>query len=171
MLKYSSYVIPAFVVILLIVSLFKKNGSFDSFAVGAKEGLRLAASVFPFLAAVFVCVTLFRVSGLAEYLSIVCRPVFEFVGIPSELAELVMIKPFSGSGTLVELENVYKQYGVDSYVSRCASAVLGSSETVFYVSAVYFSKCNVKNLSYGIPLSLLITFLGAVFSCFICRFV
>lgn len=170
MLKFSQYIIPILVVVLLIISLFKRNRAFDSFASGAKEGLNLAIGVFPFLAAVFVCVTLFKVSGLAAYLTTICKPLFEFLGVPVELAELIMIKPFSGSGTLVELENIYEQYGVDSYISRCASVVLGSSETVFYISAVYFSKCNVKNLSYGIPLALFITFLGAVFSCFVCRF-
>lgn len=170
MLKYTAYVIPILIVILLIVSLFKRNKAFDSFASGAKEGLELAIGVFPFLASVFVCVTLFRVSGLAFYLSEICKPIFEVTGVPIELAELIMIRPFSGSGTLAELENIYTQYGVDSYISRCASVILGSSETVFYVSAVYFSKCKVKNLSYGIPLSLLITYLGAIFSCFICRY-
>lgn len=171
MLRFTSYIVPALVVILLVVSLFKKVPAFDSFATGAKEGLELALSVFPFLASVFVCVTLFKVSGLAEILTNLSRPLFEGLGVPVELAELIMIKPFSGSGSMVELEKIYETYGADSYISRCASVILGSSETVFYLSAVYFSKCKVKNLSYGIPLALFLTFLGAVFSCFICRYI
>ncbi len=170
MLKFTGYIVPALVVILLIISLFKKIPAFDSFASGAKEGLELAISVFPFLASVFVCVTLFKVSGLSAVLTNVSKPLFEALGVPVELAELIMIKPFSGSGSLVELENIYQTYGADSYIARSASVILGSSETVFYVSAVYFSKCKVKNLSYGIPLALLLTFIGAVFSCFICRY-
>lgn len=171
MVNFTSYIIPGLVVILLTISLFKRKASFDGFANGALSGLRLAVNVFPFLSAVFVCVTLFRVSGLAEYLSSLTAPIFASVGVPCELAELIMIKPFSGSGTLVELEKIYAKYGVDCYISRCASVVLGSSETVFYISAVYFSKCEVKNLSYVIPLALAITYLGAIFSCFICRYV
>lgn len=170
MLKFTGYIVPALVVVLLIISLVKRTPAFDSFASGAKEGLDLAISVFPFLAAVFICVTLFKVSGLALVLTNISKPLFEALGVPVELAELILIKPFSGSGTLVELEKIYQTYGVDSYIARSASVILGSSETVFYVSAVYFSKCKVKNLSYGIPLALLLTFLGAVFSCFICRY-
>lgn len=170
MLKFTGYIVPALVVVLLIISLFKRIPAFDSFASGAKEGFDLAISVFPFLASVFVCVTLFKVSGLASVMTNLCKPLFEGLGVPVELAELIMIKPFSGSGSLVELENIYQTYGADSYIARSASVILGSSETVFYVSAVYFSKCKVKNLSYGIPLALLLTFLGAVFSCFICRY-
>lgn len=171
MIKFSEYIVPSLVVLLLIISLIKRNSAFDSFAIGAREGFNLAISVFPFLAAVFVCVTLFKLSGLSEYVTKLLTPIFNILGIPDELAGLILIKPFSGSGSLVELENIYNTYGADSYESRCASVILGSSETVFYISAVYFSKCKVKNLSYGIPLALLITLLGAITACFLCKYI
>ena len=168
-MKFSSYILPIAVIVLLFLSLRKKKPTFDSFAEGAKEGMLLAVNVFPFLAAVFVCVTLFRVSGLAELTTKFSAPLFSILGIPPELNELILIRPFSGAGTLAELDEIYKVYGADSYLARCASVILGSSETVMYVSAVYFSKTKIKNLGYALPLALFISVLGASASCLICR--
>lgn len=168
-MKFTAYVIPVLIILLIIVSLFKRVPVFDSFAVGAKEGLRLAVDVFPFLAAVFVCVTLFRVSGLAAIVTKMCSPLFTLLGIPAELNEFILIRPFSGAGTLAELESIYQTYGADGYLARCASVIMGSSETIMYVSAVYFSKTKVKNLGYALPLSLIISVFGAAVSCALCR--
>lgn len=169
-LSITSYVIPCIIVFLIILSLFKKNKVFDCFASGAKDGLKLAIDVFPFLATVFVMVSLFRASGLATILSNLLEPIFTFLGIPSELCELILIRPFSGSGSIALLESIYLEYGADSYAARCASVIIGSSETVFYISAMYFSKSKIKNLRYGIPLALIVTFIGTIFSCFLCRY-
>ena len=170
-MKYLSYVIPVLLIALLVFSFVKKVPAFDSFAAGAKEGLDLALNVFPFLAAVFVCVTLFRVSGLAAVVTKICSPLFGALGIPQELSELILIRPFSGAGTLAELQSIYDRFGADSYLARCASVILGSSETVMYVSAVYFSKSNVKKLGYALPLALAVGVLGAAFACFLCRYI
>jgi len=169
-MKYFAYLIPCLIIVLIIFSCFKKVPVFDSFAQGAKEGFDLALNVFPFLASVFVCITLFRVSGLAQVVGKICEPVFSFLGIPSELNEMILIRPFSGAGTLAELDRIYQTYGADSYLSRCASVILGSSETIMYVAAVYFSKSNVKKLGYALPLALIISVLGAAFACFICKY-
>lgn len=166
----TSYVIPSIIVMLIIVSLFKKNRTFDCFANGARDGLKLAVDVFPFLATVFVMVSLFRASGLSVIFSNLLEPIFSFLGIPCELCELVLLRPFSGSGSIAVLEGIYLEYGADSYIARCASVIIGSSETVFYISAVYFSKSKIKNLRYGIPLALIVTLIGTIFSCFICRY-
>ena len=161
--------IPIAIILLITISLFKKVPVFDSFALGAKEGMRLALDVFPFLAAVFVCVTLFRASGLAAAVTKICSPFFSFVGIPEELNEFILIRPFSGAGTLAELESIYQTYGADGYLARCASVIMGSSETIMYVSAVYFSKTKIKNLGYALPLALVVSVLGAAVSCAVCR--
>lgn len=168
-MKFTAYVIPVLIILLITISLFKKVPVFDSFALGAKEGMRLAIDVFPFLAAVFVCVTLFRVSGLASVVTKICAPLFSILGIPSELNEFILIRPFSGAGTLAELESIYTTYGADGYLARCASVIMGSSETIMYVSAVYFSKTKIKNLGYALPLALVVSVLGAAVSCALCR--
>lgn len=98
-------------------------------------------------------------------------PALEFVGIPGECTELVLLRPLSGAGSLSVLEHIYSTYGTDGLIGRCASVIYGSSETVFYVSAIYFSRSNVKNLRYAIPLALVASFLGNVIGCNLCRII
>ncbi|MGI6229191.1 MAG: spore maturation protein, partial [Christensenellales bacterium] len=91
--------------------------------------------------------------------------------IPGELAELMMLIPVSGNGAVAMLENILIEYGADSYIGRCASAIMGSSETVFYISAVYFSDTSVKKLRFAIPAALLANFGGSIVACLLCRFI
>ena len=77
----------------------------------------------------------------------------------------------SGAGSLSVLENIYDVYGTDSFIGRCASVVYGSSETVFYVSAIYFSKSEIKRLRYAIPLALAASFVGNIIGCNLCRII
>jgi len=89
--------------------------------------------------------------------------------VPPELAKLVLIKPFSGSGSLSFLTNIISEYGADSYIARCACVLYGSSETTFYISAVYFVKCKNKKRILPIAIILLATFITTVISCLLCR--
>ncbi len=116
-----------------------------------------------------VSVALMRVSGLTDLLTEAVSPVFGFLGIPSEVSELVLLRPFTGSGSFALLNDIYAQYGADSYISRCASVIMGSSETVFYVATVYFSQTKVKRLLYAIPCALIASLVAAIVSCLLCR--
>ena len=163
------YVIPILLILLIIYTTIKKENSYNIFVNGASKSLKLVFDIFANIVAIFVIIELFKVSGLSAYLSKILSPVFSFIGIPSELTELIVLKPFSGSGSLALLSDIYTTYGVDTYIGRCASVIMASSETVFYVSSVYFSKTKVKNLGYAIPLALLITLLGSFFACLFCK--
>ena len=163
------YVIPILLILLIIYTTIKKENSYNIFVNGASKSLKLVFDIFANIVAIFVIIELFKVSGLSAYLSKILSPVFSFIGIPSELTELIVLKPFSGSGSLALLSDIYTTYGVDTYIGRCASVIMASSETVFYVSSVYFSKTKVKNLGYAIPLALFITLLGSFFACLFCK--
>ena len=91
------------------------------------------------------------------------------LGIPNELSKLVLIKPFSGSGSLAVLTDIFNTYGVDSYLARSACVIYGSSETVFYVASVYFAGAKTKNLTKPILISLFANLVACVFACFICK--
>ena len=112
---------------------------------------------------------LFEVSHLSALLIKWLSPVFSFLGIPPELTKLVLIKPFSGSGSLAYLSEIIKTYGADSYIARCACGCFGSSETVFYISAVYFAGIKVKKLALPIVCVLVATLVSTVVACLICR--
>ena len=163
------YILPSLLIFVLIYGKFKKVHCYDTFVKGASKGLHLAIDLFAYIAAIMICVAVLRASGITNSLIHLCRPVFNFLGIPTEIIELVLLKPFSGSGSIAILENIISTYGADSYISRCACVIAGSSETTFYISSVYFSKTSVKKLGYAIPIALLCTFLGAIFSCLICK--
>ena len=112
---------------------------------------------------------LFEASGLSDALTRLLSPAFGFLGIPQELTKLVLIKPFSGSGSLAYLNEIIASYGADSYISRCACVCFGSSETVFYISAVYFAKTKTKKIALPVVCVLTATFLSTVTACLICR--
>ena len=165
----SAYIIPAFIITIVVYSFVKKNNTYASFVFGAKTSFDLVLVSFPYIVAIFIAIEVFVVSGLSHMFSDALSPLFYLVGIPKELAELILIKPFSGCGSLVILENIYATYGVDSYLARAGSVIAGSSEAIFYVTAVYFSKTKITKFSYGIPVALLANFLGAIVACFVCK--
>lgn len=170
-MKYFALIIPILIFFLFIYASVKKVKIYDSFVCGASNGLRTVFSVLPYLITVFIMTELFYQSGLSKFLINKFSPVLEFFKIPKELAPLVILKPFSGSGSLAVLSDIFSVYGADSYISRCACTVFGSSETIFYLSAVYFSSSKEKRLLRPIVISLVATFISTVFSCFICRFI
>ncbi len=165
----SAYIIPLFILIMILYGALKKVPIYDCFTQGAKESLTLVFSIFPYIMAIYIGVQLFKASGIGNALAELLFPVFNVIGIPKELTELIIIRPLSGSGSLALLEEIYKTHGSDSYIARCASVLVGCSETVFYIAAVYFSTTKVKKLRSGIPIALIATFAGAIISCLFCR--
>lgn len=164
----SKYFIPILFLIIFFFAILKKVKPYDAFTLGAKSAIPFAMSIFPYLVSIFVLTELFEISGLSNALSSLLSPFFRFLGIPKELTKLVLIKPFSGNGALALLNEIYLTYGVDSYLARCASVIYGSSETVFYVAAVYFANAKTKKLTAPILISLFASFCSCVFACFIC---
>ena len=168
-MSFSVYIIPVLILFLSIYARFKGVKLYDSVTEGIKGAIPLSLSLFPYLAAIFIMTELFEASGLSEMLNDLLSPVWGIFGIPKELGELILIKPFSGSGSLAVLSDIYATHGADSYISRCASVIFGSSETVFYVSAVYFAGCKNKKLFMPIVISLFATLVSTIFACLICR--
>ena len=166
-----SLIIPFLILALFCYAFAKKVPCYDSFAKGASEALKLCFSLFPYLVAIFLCVEFFRISGLAEILANFLSPVFMVLGIPKELTELMLIRPLSGSAGLTLLTEIYTTYGVDSYVSRCASLIMASSETVFYIAAIYFSTYKVKKLHVAIIISLFATILSSSLGCLLLKII
>lgn len=163
------YLLPVILIGTLVYSLIKKVDVYNCFLDGARESLSLVKTIFPYIAVIFICIELFRASGLASVVSGWLSYPLRYLGIPPEIAELVLLVPLSGNGAIALLERIINEYGVDSYIARCAATIAGASETIFYVSAVYFSKCKVKHLRYAIPVSLFASFCGMVIGCALCR--
>jgi len=165
----SLFLLPVLILIVFVYAKIKKVNVYTSFISGAKQSVNLVVSIFPYLVTIMIMVQFIKISGLALLLAKLVSPFFNLLGIPSELCELVLLKPFSGNGSLAILNEIYTTYGVDSAISRSASVIVGSCDTVFYVTTLYCSQTNVKKLSYAIPVALFATLFGAVLSCFLCQ--
>ena len=168
-LQVSELIVPLLIIFLLAYGLKKRVNTYDCFVRGANQSIDLVVSIFPYLVAIFVAVELMKVSGLTALFSIILSPAFSLLQIPPELAELILIRPFSGSGSLAVLENIYSFYGADSYVARCASVIIGSSDSIFYIATIYLSQTKVKKLGFAIPIALVATLVGVVISCLLCK--
>ncbi len=165
----SAYLLPVLILLVVAYCLVKRIKIYDCFLDGAKESLSLVGTIFPYIATVFIAIELFKASGLSAMVANLLKTPLSYLGIPSEVAELLLLVPISGNGTTALLERIVNDYGADSYISRCASVIAGGTETIFYISAVYLSKTKAKHLKRAIPISLFCTLLGAVVGCALCR--
>jgi len=163
------YIIPAVFIAVFGFAVYKKVKIYDEFSKGVGEAVQFTLSLIPCLAAIFMMCEVFEQSGLSDALTKLLSPVFGFLGIPPELTKLILIKPFSGSGSIAYLNEIIAAHGADSYITRCACVCFGSSETVFYISAVYFAKTKSKRLILPIAAVLIGTFLSTIVACLICR--
>ena len=168
------YIFPLIIpIIFLTTFLFasiKKVKVYDSFTEGIKGAVPLILSIFPYIAAVTMLSMFLDVSGLSTMLNLWLVPAYRLVGVPQELAPLVLIKPLSGSGSIAVLSDVLAKYGVDSYIGRCACVLYGSSETVFYIGAVYFAGVKRKKFTAALVISLVSFVISVIFGCFLCKF-
>lgn len=167
-MKYVALIIPALFLALFLYALIRKVRLYDCFTEGVKEAVPLLLSIFPYLAAMLMLSELFERSGLSAALTQALSPVFSALGIPPEISKLVLLKPFSGSGSTALLSELISAYGADSYIARCAAVAYGSSETVFYISAVYFAGSK-KNLAKPVVISLTSNFISVILGCLLCK--
>ncbi len=165
----SAYILPILLVILLIYCAVKRVRPYECFLSGTKDSLALVKDVFPYIATIFIGISLFKESGLSSDLATLLAKPLSGMGISGEIIELTMLVPLSGNGTTALLQDIIAKYGADSYEARCASVIAGGSETIFYICAVYLSACKAKKLRYAIPVSLFATLLGAVIACLLCK--
>jgi spore maturation protein SpmA len=161
----------------LLLSLFplyaalRRVKVYEEFVEGAKEGFDVAIRIIPYLVAILVAIGMFRAAGGIDLLSKALKPAMLAVGFPPDLLPLVLMRPLSGSGTLGLFTELVQHLGPDSLVSRMAGTIFGSTETTFYVLAVYFGSVAVKRTRYALLAGLTADFVGVVASVIICRMV
>ena len=124
---------------------------FRCFCDGAAGGLRTTAEILPALVLLVISVGMLRASGAVELLTGLLEPLCSAVGFPPECMQMVLLRPFSGSGAMAVYDSIAGEYGADSLPERTAAILLGSSETTFYTIAVYFSAVKVRRTRYAVP--------------------
>lgn len=149
-----SLVVPVIIGSVAVFALHKRIDVFEALTTGALDGLQVIYKILPALIVLLTGVYMLRASGALDALCLLCKPLFTLIGIPPETASLVFIRPISGSGALAVGSEIIKQYGPDSIIGRTAAVMLGSTETTFYVIAVYFGAVGIKKTRYAIPAAL-----------------
>lgn len=158
--------IPLFLLVFLGWGLFKKVKVYEVFVEGAKDGFNTAVKIIPYLVAMLLAIGIFRASGAMEVVVTLLSPVTNLIGMPADVLPLALLRPLSGSGSMGLMTELMKVNGPDSFIGVLASTMYGSTETTFYVLAVYFGSVGIKNTRHALPAGLiadLAGMLGAVF--------
>ena len=153
--QISLWAIPVLLVFIPLVGLIRKVKVYDVFVDGAKEGFDVAVKIIPFLVGILVAIGMFRASGAMDLLTGAMKPIMDATGFPAELVPLAILRTLTGSGSLAFTTDLIKTYGPDSMMGRMAATMYGSSETTFYVLAVYFGAVQVKKTRHAVPAALI----------------
>ena len=151
----SYFVLPLILVGFPLYGLIKRVPVYESFVEGAKEGFQVAVRIIPYLVAILFAIAMFRASGAMEALTTALNPVLGLIGFPAELLPMAIIRSLSGSGSAALVADMINQYGQDSIFVKMASVMYGSSETTFYVIAVYFGAISIRKTRHAVPAGLI----------------
>ena len=163
----ASYTVPLILAGIGFLFLTSKKDLFNEFIQGAKDGLETLINLLPTLIILVVGVSMFRASGGLDIFTDFLAPFFALFNIPEEIIGFIIMRPFSGSSSTAMLNDIFKQYGADSFAGRSASLIMGSSDTVFYIFAVYFGAAKVKKTGYALSAALLTQLFCAFSACLI----
>ncbi|MCB0326808.1 MAG: spore maturation protein [Bdellovibrionales bacterium] len=166
----SSVLLVSVIVSFIVAAMRKKVNVYESFVEGAKGGFELAITIIPYLVAMLVAIGVFRASGAMDFLLDAVRAFFSFLHINADFVDALptaLMKPLSGSGARGLMFEAMETFGADSFVGRLASVVQGSTETTFYVLAVYFGSVGIKKTRYAAPCGLIADAAGIITAIFV----
>lgn len=160
-----NFILISIIAAFVLCGLFRKVNVYDEFVSGAKEGFNLAISIIPYLVAMLVGISLFRVSGILDLFILGIEKIILFFNINADFVPALptaLLKPLSGSGARAMMIETMQTYGADSFPAFVASVVQGSTETTFYVLAVYFGAIKISNTRHALPCALLADAAGII---------
>lgn len=154
-----------------LIAACKKVKVYEVFVEGAKEGFSLSIKIIPYMVGMLVAIGMFRASGGFEAIFSWIGPWFEKIGVPTPVVPLAIMRPFSGTASNGILVDIIKNFGGDAHVSHLAATMMGSTETTFYVIAVYFGVASIRRTRHAVPAGLIADFVGIVASIVVCRLI
>jgi len=161
---------PLIIAGVCLYALTRSVGVFDALMTGARDGLNVLLRIVPALVPLLAAIMMLRASGFMDAFAAFCRPAFVVLGIPSEIAPLLIVRPFSGSGALAMGVELMKTHGADSTIGRTAAVMLGSTETTFYAVSVICGASGISKTRYIIPVALLSDLVGYITAAAAVRF-
>lgn len=165
----SVFVIPTIIIGFPLYGLYKRVPVYEEFVTGAREGFQVAVNIIPYLVAILFAVAMFRASGAMDFMVAGLRPLLGPLGFPPEVLPMAITRPLTGSGSAAIMLDLINQYGADSLIVKMAATMFGSSETTFYVIAVYFGAVNIRKTRHAVPAGLLADVSAAILSVIVVR--
>ena len=164
----SILVLPVLIVIIPLYGLIKKVRVYEEFVEGAKEGFQIGVRIIPYLVAILFAIGMFRASGAMDWLMYILDPLFSLVNFPTEVLPMAIMRPLTGSGSIGVMADLIAAYGEDSMIVKIAGTMFGSTETTFYVLAVYFGAVGVKKVRYAVQTGLIADLAGIIAAVVVC---
>ncbi len=165
----SLWAIPVVLVVIPLIGLIRGVKVYEVFVEGAKEGFDVAVKIIPFLVAILAAIGMFRGSGAMDLLTEALSPALNAIRFPPELFPLAVLRSLSGSGSLAVMTDLVKTSGADSLTGRMAATMYGSTETTFYVLAVYFGAVGVRRTRHAVPAALVADVVAVIAAVVVCR--
>ena len=165
----NNYIIPSIVIFILIYGFIKKIDIYDEFIDGVKEGISLCFKIFPTMFAMMICVNVVLKSNIINDISNSLSSILSFFNYSRELVPLAIMRPISGSSSLIIMDNILRINGPDSFVGRVASVLQGSTDTTIYIISLYFSSVGIKKIRYSLIVGLLADLSAVIISYFVIK--
>lgn len=165
----SLWALPALLIIILTVGIVKKVPIYEEFTDGAKDGFKVAINIIPYLVAIVVGISMLRASGAIEMCANFLAPILTKLHVPADTLPLMIVRSLSGSAALGVFSDIANNLGPDSYATKLAAVMVGSSETTFYVLAVYFGAVRISKIRYALIVGLLADIVGIIAAVLVCH--
>ncbi len=165
------YIIPLFLLVTIAYGYAKGVSVYDSFVAGAKDGIEIIMGIFPYVLAIFIMVKTFEASGAHDFLKTIFSYAAAPFHVPVEVFSVALVKPLSNAATIGVFTEVMKTTGPDSRASLTSAVIMGSSETMFYVIAVYLGSVGIKKARYLVPVCLTADVVGIIVAIIVVRLI
>ena len=169
-MKVSNFIVPIFVLFIILYGFKKKVNIYDSFLVGAKDGLITVFRIAPAVIAMVFATNLFLNSHFLEFIFSYFTPLLNALDIPINVLPMALVRPISGTASLAIMSNIFEVYGPDSFVGRLASNLQGCTDTTIYVLALYFGSIKVTKTKHALSAGLFADAVGII-AAFIITFI
>ena len=165
----STWILPFIILTILTIGIIKKVPIYETFTEGAKYGFKVSINIIPYLVAIIVAISMLRASGFIEGIGAMFSGILEALKVPVEVLPIMIVRSLSGSAALGIFSDIANTLGPDSYATKLAAIMVGSSETTFYVLSVYFGSIGIKKFRYAILTGILADIIGIVAAIFVCQ--
>ena len=169
MTNISVYILPLMIFGILIAGIIKKVPIYEEFIEGAKDGFKVSVSIIPYLVAIIVGISMFKASGAIDLITNAIGGLMAKLYIPVDIIPIMITRSLSGSATLGLFSDIANTYGAESYITKLAAIMVGSSETTFYVLAVYFGSIGIKKYRYALLTGIIADITGIVLAILVAR--